>query len=60
MKAALANSLSIQEFILGNVCLKAVAKSSEASFCSTSDDFQSYDDSAEAIATKEETTVLNK
>ena len=31
-------------------------ESSEASFCSASEDFQSYDDSVEPIATKEEAT----
>ena len=55
----LAKSLSIQKFILGNVCLKAVVKvmcseSSEASFSSASKDFQSCDDIVEPIATEEE------
>ena len=32
------------------------SESSEASFCSASEDFKSYDDSAEPIATEEEAT----
>ena len=36
------------------------SESSEASFNSASEDFESYDASAEPIATEEEATQLNK
>ena len=42
------------EVHLGKIGL--LLKSSEASFCSASEDFQSYNDSAEPITTKEEAT----
>ena len=35
---------------------KGCSESSEASFCSASEDFQSYDDGAETIAAEEEAT----
>ena len=35
---------------------KGFSESSEASFCSASEDFQSYDDGAETIAAEEEAT----
>ena len=62
----LPKSLSIQKFILGKVCLKAVVKDALslqrlASVRQVKISNPAYDDSAEPIATEEEaTSTLNK
>ena len=46
--------------LLSESSSESCSESSEASFCSGSEDFQSYDDSAEPIATEEEATQYSE